>query len=333
MTIFRKLPHIPVPEELMDIAFGRASKAAKELKAQRRARYDKARKSEEVRVKTASSEVRRVLQKALVGMPEIEELSPFYKELIRLVIDVDRFKKSLGALGWVIKKTRELEGKTLSGIRFSEDKKDIVRHRKAFYGRLSSLLRQVKGELDYLKEVNKKLRELPKLEDEFTVVIAGAPNVGKSTLLRALTGAKPRIESYPFTTKQLLLGYFENRHLRYQVVDTPGLLDRPSVERNPMEKQGVLALKLLADTVLFVFDPTETCGFPLDYQRRLYNDVIREIGATIIPVANKADLLVEDLERYREILPTDFIACSGTGGQGVQEIAERIVKERSAVSQ
>ncbi len=332
MTIFRKLPHIPEPEELMDIAFGRASKAAREAQAQRWGAYPKAKKVEEVRVMTSANEVMSVLQKALDGMPKIDELSPFYKELVRLVMDVDRFRMSLGAFGWVIKKTRELEGKTLVGIRHAKGRSDFVRHRKAFYGRLSSLLRRVGDELAYLREVNRKLRELPVMEDEFTVVIAGAPNVGKSTLLRALTGAKPRIESYPFTTKQLLLGYFERRHQRYQIVDTPGLLDRPQAERNPMEKQGVLALKLLADVVLFIFDPSETCGFPLDYQLSLYREVVKEIGTMVIPVVNKADIIGGDLNRYRETMGIDFLACSGTEGTGIGEMVERIVSERSGVS-
>ncbi|MFQ5816194.1 MAG: NOG1 family protein, partial [Candidatus Hydrothermarchaeaceae archaeon] len=293
MTNFRKLPYIPKPEELMDTAFGRASKAAWETRTQQKVARLRPRKSEEARVKTASNEVRKVFQRALDRMPVIEELPIFYRELIRLIIDMDRFRKSLGSLGWVIKKTRELEREALRGIKRSEKKSDFVRYRKAFYGRLSSLLHQVRDELAYLSEVTRKLRNLPTLEDEFTVVIAGAPNVGKSTLLRALTGARPRVESYPFTTQQLLLGYFERRYKRYQIVDIPGLLDRPQAERNPVEKQGMLALKLLANLVLFVFDPSETCGFPLDYQLRLYRDVVGELGAVVIPVVNKVDILDE----------------------------------------
>lgn len=325
---FRKLPHIPEPEELMDTAYGRASKAAFEAKTKQNIPRVRAMKAEEARIKTASKEVKKVLQKVLDGMPQIEEQPVFYRELIRLVIDVDRFRKSLGALGWVIKKTRTLERETLKCIRRSEKKSEFVTHRRAFYGRLSSLLRQIRDELAYLREVNRKLRDLPTLEEEFTIVIAGAPNVGKSTLLRALTGANPRVESYPFTTQQLLLGYFERNHKRYQIVDIPGLLDRPQVERNPVERQGVLALKLLADVVLFVFDPTETCGFPLDYQLRLYRDVVGVLRAGVIPVVNKLDILEENLHVYKEKLGIDFLACSSTEGTGLDELVERIVSMR-----
>ncbi len=312
----------------MDTAFGRASKAGREERSKHMGAQLRTKKAEIVRVESAAFEVRKVFQRAVDRMPQMEELSPFYVELVRLIIDLDRFRKSLGSLGWVIKKTREFELEALVQIRRSKDTAGFIRARKAFYGRISSLLRNVRDELSFLKEVNKKLRDLPTLEEEFTVVIAGAPNVGKSTLLWALTGSKPRIESYPFTTQQLLLGYFEKRYRRYQIVDIPGLLDRPQEERNPVEKQGTLAIKLLSNLVLFVFDPTETCGFPLDYQLRLYEDIAAELDAEVIPVVNKEDLWDKSLKEYQKMLGMDFMACSSKEGTGVSEIVERIVRAR-----
>ncbi len=44
-----------------------------------------------------------------------------------------------------------------------------------------------------------------------TIVIAGFPNVGKSTLLNQISGADPQIANYPFTTKGIQIGHVE-RH-------------------------------------------------------------------------------------------------------------------------
>jgi len=118
--------------------------------------------------------------------------------------------------------------------------------------------------------------------------------------------------------------------LRYQIVDIPGLLERPQEERNPIEKQGMLALKRLANLVLFVFDPTETCGFPMDYQKRLFEDVAEQLGAEVIPILNKSDLLVKSPDHYKKNLKLDFVVCSSKEKIGVLEIEELIVGARKS---
>jgi len=166
------------------------------------------------------------------------------------------------------------------------------------------------------------------VEDTFTVVIAGAPNVGKSSLLRRLTGAEPRVESYPFTTKQLLLGYFEHHHRRVQVIDTPGLLDRSFEEMRREERQCILALKHLAKLIIFVFDISETCGYPLEEQLRIYRSIAESFDVGIIPVINKADLLtLEALQEAAKQEPLGrALVCSAKEGTGISEIIEKITK-------
>jgi len=44
-------------------------------------------------------------------------------------------------------------------------------------------------------------------EDEFTVVVAGYPNVGKSSFIRLVSTAEPEIAAYPFTTKGVIVGH------------------------------------------------------------------------------------------------------------------------------
>jgi len=98
--------------------------------------------------------------------------------------------------------------------------------------------------------------------DEPAIVIAGYPNVGKSSFVNRVTRASNQIAEYPFTTKGVQIGHFERDHVRYQIVDTPGLLDRPEDERNDIERQAVSALEHLADVVVFVLDPSGDCGYP-----------------------------------------------------------------------
>lgn len=55
--------------------------------------------------------------------------------------------------------------------------------------------------------------------------IIGFPNAGKSTLICALSSAKSKIASYPFTTKEPVLGVVENSHCHFVVADLPGLIE------------------------------------------------------------------------------------------------------------
>ena len=74
-------------------------------------------------------------------------------------------------------------------------------------------------------------------------MVCGAPNVGKSAFISALSSGNMEVNHYPFTTKRIHLGHFTFRRLQYQMVDTPGLLDRPMHKRNDIENAGDIGIR------------------------------------------------------------------------------------------
>lgn len=56
------------------------------------------------------------------------------------------------------------------------------------------------------------------------------------------------------------------KYLRFQVIDTPGILDHPLEDRNVIEMQAVTALAHLRAAVLYFFDISEYCGHTIEEQ-------------------------------------------------------------------
>ena len=163
--------------------------------------------------------------------------------------------------------------------------------------------------LEFLRDARSVLRKLPAVDPETPLVaMAGAPNVGKSSLGRAISTGRPVVREYPFTTKSVSLGHITARYQTIQVLDTPGLLDRPDAERNNIEKQGLAALEHLAPAIVFVTDASGTSGYPLEVQQ-----------APWLEVHGKFDL-------EQEAPPGEgALAVSATEGTGVDELKQAVI--------
>jgi nucleolar GTP-binding protein len=244
----------------------------------------------------------------------------FYQEIIDIKIDTDKLKKSLGAVDWARKTVMMVYSTQSSSLTKTGNVEFLKQKQKEIYGRVSSIIKQVDKNLIFLAGAQKILRTFPDIEDVPTVVIAGYPNVGKSSLIRQLSAAKPEVAQYPFTTKQIYVGHMVNKvryeKKQYQIIDTPGLLDRPLAERNNIEKQAIAALRHLADLIVFIFDPSGTSGYQMDEQtlmleniKQLFNDV------PFIIVENKVDIKNTGSANRK-------ISCST--GEGIEELRKEI---------
>ena len=93
--------------------------------------------------------------------------------------------------------------------------------------------------------------------------------------------------------------------MKYQIVDTPGLLDRPMKERNNIELQAIAALEHIGNIVLFVIDYTEECGTTIEDQNSLLQDVKKLLKQKeILIIETKADLMnieEKELQEYKSL--------------------------------
>ncbi len=164
------------------------------------------------------------------------------------------------------------------------------------------------------------------------VGLVGFPNAGKSTLLVAISAARPKIGAYPFTTLVPNLGVVEVGDQTFVVADIPGLIEgaHAGVGLGHDFLRHVERTRLL----IHVLDAAGTEGRdPLDdfhqinEELRLYQPLLAERRQ--VAALNKIDLPEgrDNIARLRESLPLpaeDIFPISAATGEGVQELVRRV---------
>lgn len=310
-----ELPSILRAPDLLDKALGRASKAT----AKGRDYEERTRNLGIAKVQVAGHTIESTLESYVKGFPTLDKLPPFYRELVDVLVDRGKLKKHLGAVDWAAGKCADVT-RDYARRMGRAPLKDIPALRREAVGRLSSIVNQVSKDLDALVDARIALRRLPTIDPNVpTIVVAGYPNVGKSAFVAAVSTGKPKVAEYPFTTQGVTVGHFDRDNERVQILDTPGLLDRPMEKRNKIERQAIAALAHLADVVLFLLDPSETCGFPLDAQMRLLEAVQQTLpGVPVVVAENKIDLVRPETVRPH---------VSALTGEGVLEVLDLLLEK------
>ena len=307
---FDKIPTVLTADELLDRSFRRATKKMRDKPDKRHANEDF--------VRAITQATHDKLVSTIQSFPEFEELPPFYRDLCEILFGMENLKKNLGMIGWAAKNVRDVGSSISRGMRWSDPQVE----RKRAVARIASIVHRADDALRYMNDVRNVLRELPAIStDEFTIVVAGYPNVGKSSFIRLVSSGDPEVASYPFTTKGVIVGHRNaERRRKIQFIDTPGLLDRPDDERNVIEKQALNALVYVADLVMFIIDASENCGYSLEDQMKLREEINAIVSVPMISVVNKSDMKAID----------GYFNMSTFTGEGVDEVLAELLHLREA---
>ncbi|VUT27614.1 MAG: GTPase CgtA [Candidatus Syntrophoarchaeum sp. GoM_oil] len=310
---YSKMPTLLTSDELMDKAIRRAKRA-------RRGKRN-IRAAERTMLLTTSNILSDNLKNVIRNFPSLNMIPPFYLELTDLLVGVDRLRISLASINWAADKINEISRSALRDMKRNEP--GTVR--KSAFGRIGSIMREITGDLELLSETRDIFKRLPSFRDCPTAAVAGFANVGKSSFVRLISSAKPVIAEYPFTTQAISVGEIRDRGAIYQIVDTPGLLDRPLGERNEIEMQAILALKNLTDLIVFIIDPSETCGYSRIEQMHLLDEIGHSFDLPILVISNKADLG----EKFED----SNLTVSATTGEGIDDARRLILDELDRLSE
>jgi nucleolar GTP-binding protein len=245
------------------------------------------------KVKFTQQTINEKLGAALQEFPKLDDIHPFYADLMNILYDRDHFKLALGQINTAKNLIAGLAKDYLRLLKYGDSLYRCKQLKRAALGRMCTVIKKLKASLGYLEEVRKHISRLPALDPNTrTLLLTGYPNVGKSSFMNKVTRADVEVQPYAFTTKALFVGHMDHRFLRWQVVDTPGILDRPLEERNTIEMQAITALAHLQCCVLYFLDVSEQCGYTLESQLKLFES-IRPLFANkqVMIVANKTDVI------------------------------------------
>eukprot|EP00736_Rhodelphis_marinus_P004017 Rmarinus@m.25921 len=298
---FKKIQTVPSAKDFVDIVLSMTQRKTPTV-VHKGYKITRIRQFYMRKVKFTQTNYNEKISKILEDFPRLDDIHPFYADLLNVLYDRDHYKLALASLNKGRNLIDQICKHYVKMLKYGDSLYRCKTLKRAALGRMCTVMKKQGPSLTYLDEVRQHLARLPSIDPNTrTLLVCGYPNVGKSSFMNKITRANVEVQPYAFTTKSLFVGHTDFEYLRWQVIDTPGILDHPLEERNTIEMQSVTALAHLRAAVLYFFDISEQCGYTLKQQAGLFHS-IRPLFANkpLIVVANKTDV-----KKYEDLSPED----------------------------
>ncbi|XP_069585804.1 GTP-binding protein 4 [Ranitomeya imitator] len=305
---FKKITVVPTAKDFIDLTLSKTQRKTPTV-VHKHYQINRIRHFYMRKVKFTQQNYHDRLSQILTDFPKLDDVHPFYADLMNVLYDKDHYKLALGQINIAKNLVDNVAKDYVRLMKYGDSLYRCKQLKRAALGRMCTIIKRQKQSLEYLEQVRQHLSRLPSIDPNTrTLLLCGYPNVGKSSFINKVTRADVEVQPYAFTTKSLFVGHMDYKYLRWQVVDTPGILDHPLEDRNTIEMQAITALAHLRAAVLYVMDVSEQCGHTIEQQLELFSN-IRPLFSNkpLIIVLNKCDVKrVSELEEQQQKIFKDF---------------------------
>ena len=330
---FKNIPIIPKVSDLIDTILSRTQSKTQTV-THPGYKITRIRKFYMRKVRFTEDTITEKLESITKNFPKLDDIHPFYADMINILYDKDHYKLALGTVNTAKNICQKIASDYVKLLKYGDSLYRCKQLKVAALGRMMTALKKLGASFNYLEEVRKHLSRFPSIDPtERTLILAGFPNVGKSSFMNKITYADSEVQAYHFTTQSLFVGHTYYKNIRWQVIDTPGILDRALEQRNIIEMQTITALAHLDACILYFIDVSEGCGYSIAQQVSLF-DSIRPLfkNKPLVIIANKTDLrkytdlpekerkLIEEVAKEHQ---TYLIQMSNTTGNGVFDVKSK----------
>ncbi|KAF7107375.1 hypothetical protein CFC21_108007 [Triticum aestivum] len=202
--------------------------------------------------------------------PRLDDIHPFYGDLLHVLYNKDHYKLALGQINTARNIIAKISKDYLRLLKYGDTLYRCKCLKVAALGRMCTVLKRISPSLAYLEQIRQHMA---------------------SSFMNKVTRADVDVQPYAFTTKSLFVGHADYKYLRYQVIDTPGILDRPFEDRNIIEMCSITAVAHLRAAVLFFLDISGSCGYTIAQQAALFHSIKSLfMNKPLVIVCNKTDL-------------------------------------------
>ncbi|XBH71819.1 hypothetical protein VPH35_099219 [Triticum aestivum] len=171
----------------------------------------------------------------------LDDIHPFYVNLLHVLYNMDHYKLFMGQINTTLNIIGKISKDYLRLLKYGDTLYRYKCLKVAALGRMFTVLKRISPSLAYLEQIRQHMARLPSID----------PN-----------------------NRTILIYY---KYLRYQVIDTPGILDRPFEDMNIIQMCSITALAHLRVVVLFFLDISGSCGYTIAQQAALFHKAMKTI--------------------------------------------------------
>ena len=324
---FKKITVVPSAKDFIDITLSKTQRKTPTV-VHKQYKISRIRQFYNRKIKFTQQNFHDRLAGIIHEFPHMDNIHPFYADLMNVLYDRDHYKLALGQINTAQHLIDGVAKDYTRLMKYADSLYRCKQLKRAALGRMCTIMKRQNQSLQYLEQVRQHLARLPSIDPNTrTIIVCGFPNVGKSSFMNKVTRADVEVQPYAFTTKSLFVGHMDYKYLRWQVVDTPGVLDHPLEERNTIEMQAITALAHLRAAILYVMDLSEQCGYSLEQQLHLFHN-IKPLFANkpLIIALNKTDITTPE-----EISPQIQEELKKLEAEGVTLLAMSAVTEEGVM--